>query len=376
MPRVTFGPDLADIQDPAAGGRRRRRRGPEPRALRLAGLAILAASLWTAFTIATFGYLPRYQLPGESFLETADFLEDWQAQGNVATETGVVRLESLDPDETTWLRRTIQLPRGRTSLRLGADVAATGVTGGREDWHQARVYLVQLAPDGAMLWDQPHLLVELSGTTTRHRVEQILETPSAVRSVMLALELSYAVGRFDVANLELALLDEQSLFRLLATILVAGWCLLIPWCVWRVHRSIGGQILRRLLLVTLGLLLAGIFMPASVRQHLIDSLATGFGLDLHSPDMVAHAVIFCLLALLVRCGRPGDPLVLHLACWVLASAVTEVLQMFTADRSPEIGDWLANLVGAGAGLALAELGLRLDRLIERRKRSRLNKTVF
>ena len=84
--------------------------------------------------------------------------------------------------------------------------------------------------------------------------------------------------------------------------------------------------------MTLALLAGGVFMPSVVRQEIIDSLASGFGLRLADPDAFGHALAFALLALLVRSGRPRDPLLLHLACWLLVGAATEVLQLFTPDR--------------------------------------------
>jgi VanZ family protein len=107
-----------------------------------------------------------------------------------------------------------------------------------------------------------------------------------------------------------------------------------------------------------------------VRQELIEGLATGFGLDLPDPDAFGHALVFGLLALLVRVGRPRDPLLLHLSCWLLLAAVTEVLQLFTPDRDPEAGDWLMDALGTTAGLLLAELGLWLQRRLESARRRR------
>jgi VanZ family protein len=50
--------------------------------------------------------------------------------------------------------------------------------------------------------------------------------------------------------------------------------------------------------------------------------------------------------------------------------VTEVLQLFTADRDPEAADWLMDATGATAGLLLAELGLWLQRRLGSARRRR------
>jgi hypothetical protein len=156
-------------------------------------------------------------------------------------------------------------------------------------------------------------------------------------------------------------------------VLVAGWSLLGFWVVERLYHSIRSPTVRGWLLATAAVLLLGIFMPALYRQALIDALAGGFGLDLPDPDAVGHALVFGLLALLVRVGRPRDPLLLHLTCWLLAGALTEVLQLFTPDRDPQAADWLADVAGIGAGLALAELGLLVQRRLAAARRSQKEK---
>jgi VanZ family protein len=110
-------------------------------------------------------------------------------------------------------------------------------------------------------------------------------------------------------------------------------------------------------------------MPAQLRQQLIDGLATGFGMRLADPDAFGHALVFCLLALLVRIGRPRDPLLVHLSCWLLVGAATEVLQLLTPDRSPEAGDWLIAAIGTTLGLALAETGLLIRRRLQRARKA-------
>jgi hypothetical protein len=349
---------------------RRRRRGLSHKQLRTIGVTVLAGVLWTLLTIATFTGLPRYDLPGEPYLDNLDFRDgfrDWETSGIVTldeVELGLATLQNRNPDEAVYLRRTIALPPGQTSLLLSADLETYQVRRGEEPWQAARIYLVQQTRDGAYVWNQPHQLIELVGTTGRQHFEQVFEVPATIHRVLLGIELPYATGRFDVANLRLALLDELPLFRLAATVLVAGWCLLGIWVVSHTMRGIRSPKVRTLLLVTCGAMLAGIFMPATLRQELIDRLASGFGLDVASPDTVGHAMIFALLALLVRSGRRHDPLLLHFSCWLLVGAAAEVLQLLVVDRTPQASDWLADATGACLGLLLAEVGLRLERHLE------------
>jgi hypothetical protein len=341
-------------------------------ALRALSAGIGLATLLALLTIATFGYMPRYRTDGRSVLENADFREGfqgWQIAGLVTldeAELGHAILQNPDPDREVYLRRTIPLPQGPTSLRLSADVATSRVEHGSEPWQTARVYLVQEASDGTRLWDRPNQLVNLVGTTPRQHFEAVFDVAGAPE-VTLGIELPFTAGRMDVANLGLSIVDERLSFRLAATFLVCAWSLLGFRVTSGLYRSIHIPLIRHWLLGMLAVLVVGLFMPAELRRQLIDRLASGFGLWLPDPDAFAHAIVFGLLALLVRIGRPRDPLLVHLSCWLLVGAVVEVLQLLTPDRVPEAGGWLVGAIGTALGLTLAEIGLSIQRRLARAK---------
>ncbi len=353
---------------------RRRRRALSTSALRALAVVVMLATMLALLTIATFVYLPRYQQAGRSVLDNADFREgfrDWEYEGLVTldeAELGLVILQNWDPERAVVLRRTVSLPPGRTSLRLSADIAVRRVEHGAEDWHNARVYLVQQTADGSQLWHAPNRLVNLIGTTSRQHFSTVFEVPGTIPEVVLGIELPFAVGRLELANLELEIVDELPVFRLAAALLICGWSVLAFIVVHRLYDSIRSPTVRGWLLAMLCVGGAGVFMPSVIRQQLIDGLASGFGLNLSDPDAFGHAMVFGVLALLVRAGRPRDPLVLHLSCWLLLGAVTEVLQLFTPDREPEAGDWLMDALGSSAGLLLAELGLLVQRRLHAARR--------
>jgi len=362
----------------ARHGRRARRRKLRAGTLRAIALVVMAAVLLALATLLTFAYLPRYQEDGRPILDNADFRDGfrgWQIEGLVTldeSELGHAVLQNRDPAQAVYLRRSIGLPAGRSYLRLGADIATSRVTRGAEPWQTARVYLVQQTGEGEQLWNQANELISLIGTTSRQHYETVFEVPGTIPDAALGIELAYATGRMEIADLELALVDERPTFRLAATLLICAWSLLGLWVSSNLYHSIRDRTVRAWLLATLGVLGFGLFMPSVLRQRLIDVLAGGFGLELPDPDAFGHALVFGLLAFLVRNGRPRDPFLLHLACWLLVGAVSEILQLFTPDRDAQAGDWLMDALGISAGLLLAELVLALRRRLApaRRKRPR------
>ncbi len=359
----------------SAGRRVARRRTTTWSDYRQAGLTVLAGALLTLLTVAVFNYLPRYALSGRSILTNTDFakgFEGWEVAGLVTldeTELGHAILQNRNPEQSVYLRRRINLPPGRTSLRLSAEISTSRVQRGELPWQTARVYLVQVAPNGRRLWNQPNLLASLVGTVSRQRFEEIFETSGSVSQAILGIELAMATGRMEIADLQLAVLDELPTFRLAASLLIAGWSLLAVWVGIKLFRGIRSTSVRGWLIVTGGVLGLGLFIPSFMRQELLDAITRGLGFELSDPAALGHAVVFGVLAFLVRYGRPRDPLLLHVSAWMLAGAATEVMQLFTADRRADAGDWIADAAGAMAGLILAEVALMLDRRLRRSRRA-------
>ena len=50
--------------------------------------------------------------------------------------------------------------------------------------------------------------------------------PGTIPEAVLGIELAYATGRMEIANLELEVVEERPLFRLVATLLICGWSVL------------------------------------------------------------------------------------------------------------------------------------------------------
>jgi hypothetical protein len=343
--------------------------------------AMLATLFLIALTVVVFTMLPRFVAPGQPLVENLDFehgFRGWSANGLVTldeTARGQATLRNLDPDEAVYLRRLIELPPGRTYLLVGAEIAAHEIEAGAEPWHRARIYLIRRTGDGTYLWDQPYDVVRLAGSAERHQVERVIPIAASVPEVMLGIELPYATGVLQVAGLRLEQVDERPSFRLAATLVVAGWCLLVAWTTIGAINSIRRPKVRLLLLLTLAVPLALILIPAGIRRVLVDGTLTGFGLDGLAPDTLGHLLILASLAFLMRCGRPGDPVLLHLAGWFLAGVSFELLQIFTADRQPDLAEWLADASGIVIGIVMAEIGIAVDRVLEMPSKKRKKKPL-
>lgn len=364
---VRAGDAMASEDERGPSARRQRDRHHRMVAATIAVVVVLALA-----TVLTFRHLPRYDLPGRSILTNGDFHDGfagWQIEGLVSldeTEVGRAVLQNRNQQGSVYLRRALRLPPGPTSLRLAADVATDRVDRGTEPWQTARVHLVERSPDGDYLWDQSQELVGLVGSTSRQHYERIFAIPDRLSEVMLGIELPHATGSLEIAALEVAVVEERPMFRLVAALVVCGWSLVAFWVVTGIYGTLRSPALRGWLLATLAVALVGALVPERVRQQALGVVVDGLGLTHADPVAFGHTMLFGSLAFLIRLGRPRDPILVHLACWLVLGAVVEILQLLTTAGAPDVGDWLAAAVGAVLGVGLGDIALHVRRWIELR----------
>ncbi|MGI9437721.1 MAG: VanZ family protein, partial [Geminicoccaceae bacterium] len=322
--------------------------------------AVVATVTMITVTILVFQLLPRYQQIGDALLTDPPFpigFDGWQQEGFVEldpTSPDHVVLENDDPAGRAFLRRVIPLPPGPSLVLLRADVETERVRSGTELWQRARVYLARLDADGDPPWSEPHHLFRLRGNKSPRRFTQIFEMPDQVSQALLSINLTNATGRMTVGNLELSVVEEQATFRMVKFALIGAWGLLLLAVAVATFRSIPSMEIRLWLGGMAGLFLVALLLPGEIRNQLLAGLPLLSSLGISDPDVIGHAVVFAIMAGLVRWGRPKDPFWLHVALWVLVGIATEVLQLFTLGREASVVDFAVDMGGMLLGLTLAE----------------------
>lgn len=335
-------------------------------ALRLgrgAWLMLVAAALM-AVTVLVFRDLPRYRLPGRPLLTDPAFqdgLAEWQQHGLVRPDRAVpgrVVLQNREPTESAWLERVFELPPERNFLWLSASAQARAIKPGPQPTARGRIVLAQIDALGRLQWQRPHALAELDGTSSPQSFNAVFAVPSTIPQVMLGLHLRQATGELMVEGLRLELVSERALFRLAATSVVAAWCLLAALTLHRLRRSLEPFELQLWFGGACGMLGGALMLPASWRQVVLEDLGRGLALPGHIVGPLALALVFALLAGLVRLGRPEDRLWLQLTGWLLTATAAEVA-LLTIDHLPQPGRWLFAVAGSLAGLTAIAISRRL-----------------
>ncbi|HET6519634.1 MAG TPA: hypothetical protein VFG47_07405 [Geminicoccaceae bacterium] len=320
-------------------------------------------------TLALFTAAPRYHAVGDDLLRNgtfADGLEGWSATPGVTLEARapVVILTNPDRGEMVGLQQTLDLPGERPlSLRLSAEVAIERVIPGPERWDTARLLLVPIDAEGHHLWGRPHNLMLVSGTGSWRRYTRVFEMPAGAPRALLAAGLSGASGRMWVRDVGLLEVVERGDFRLVAGGMRVLWVVVLGWVGLGVWRAVEPGP-RRLVLAGAALAVAAVaLVPDELRTGAIAWALGPLVAGMRNPDAVGRFALFALLAVVARAVRPSDPAWFLLLALGLFAAATEMAQFFLAEppEADDFVDWLADLAGAGAGLALAGFARRLWR---------------
>ncbi|MGI9498896.1 MAG: VanZ family protein [Geminicoccaceae bacterium] len=330
---------------------------------RRGALALLGILLVT-LTAATFMLLPRYQPLGAPLLADPGFeagLTGWQQAGSIVQDPddpARVTLESQDAETRTRLVRDIDLPPGDTLLVLRAQVQGENVVSGPEIWESARIYLARLDADGQPDWKADHDLFDLAGTTDIRNYSRAFSIPAEVETVRLGIELKNTTGRLTVSQLELIAAERPRMFVIAAGGLLLAWGALILYTAIRTLKGIRSASIRLWLGIVFALSIAALMLPGHFYEIGLIRFVEPLGINV---DAAGHGIMFALLALLVRMGRPFDPFWLHVGAWSLIAVASEVLQLFTFDREPSMDDLWADGLGIFIGLVLAETARRMRR---------------
>ncbi|MGI9507761.1 MAG: VanZ family protein [Geminicoccaceae bacterium] len=334
------------------------------------GVFALLSILLVALTAATFLLLPRHDVVGDPLIAEPGFepgLTDWQRAGLVTQDSddpGRVVLESIDPGARTHLIRDIVLPPGKTMMILRAQVQGHDVVPGPKPWDTARIYLVQIDANGEPDWSDDHNLFTLSGTTDVRNYRRVFSIPDGVEKARLAIEMKKATGRFTVNGLELTVVEYRMTFLIAVGFLLAAWSILVLYIGSKTFSGIESKRIKHALGVVCALSLIALMLPGGLHRAGAVSLSAWLGIGEIGIDAIGHAIMFTVLALLVRLGRPSDPLWLHVGVWLLIAIASEFLQLFTIGRDPSLDDLWVDGFGILLGLTLAEIMGRMQRSLK------------
>ena len=331
-------------------------------------------------TTGLFKFVQRYEPCGTELLQNANFqqgLTYWKvhgARGAVSVFSGIVTLKNSDASRSVSIRQTLPVPSGQSKLMLMAEVSTEGVEGGVEPWHKASLYLVGRNRGGEFLWKHSHMVMTLEGTRGWRCFSQVFPVIEEAVEFVVGIELGHATGMMQVRNLSLVPVKELSGFGIAVYGLLTCWCAVFLWVGISIIRSARPNIAYGFLIVVMVFIIFSVLVPGPMKTQFLGVLQGEYAklisfLSAELPwahdlegvgartmpfalDKMGHFTLFAILAIFMRLARPKDWLVAQVLYLMLFAATTEVLQFFTIERGPRVGDWLFDVSGLAFGLVL------------------------
>lgn len=326
----------------------------------------LLATLALAFlTFALHSHVGRYRAEGAN-LAPALGAPGWAMQGAVTVSEGVATIRNDDPAGSAGLQFDLPGVSSETYLELSATARTVDVGRGRLGWQQARLILGSRDAAGNLRWGLPHEAMRVSGSRPWRLYTRVLHVPPSP-SLLLSAHLVNATGQFQIRDIAIRAAVVKPGFDPAADALKALWMLL--GLAWLVPLARAARTDTRLWLVPAAMvaILVATVAPQEGRLLVRAAIATlnpglreapgvveaGQAIVVQGPNMLwvaidkaGHFAAYAGLAALVLLLAPGwVPFLLVL----FFAALTEVLQLFGADRGPALFDVLVNMAGALTG---------------------------
>jgi len=336
------------------------------RGLPAAPLLIGATLLLVSLTLLHFHGIPRFQPAGQ----LVTYLE-----------TGPVRLDASG-DDSASARVEIMHPRqGAAFLQIESRLAATAIVRGTRSWQQGRLVALQVRPDGRLRLDLPHVVARLSGDRPGRSYRATFRMAEDTVAVLLRAEILSPKGTLHLQGLRLQPLAERPGFSggsmfiagcwLLLALMISGWVIESGR-----HRRWRPGLVYLFAAPTLLLSAAPATVTAPLRLGVARNLdlagmagQTGraaeaaLSTNLFSLAKTGHVLMFATVgmafAFAIGWQRAvgGRRFLLALGLSACFGGVTEMLQLFSPNRTATLFDISINLVSGTGGVLIATLAL-------------------
>ena len=330
----------------------------------------------------------QHQATGPNLLRNPDFksgLTGWQATSGatVSTQTddrhgGILAITNTPSNikQSSSVTQTVHVPHGHQLLILSCDARTLNVVPGKKPWEKARVALFPLTVEGMPRYDTPHTLAVLEGTTSWARFEQVFRVPEEAVTVSAAAQMLHSSGRLEVRRIALRSAVENPSSSQWRLVLMLVWLIAGLWIVWPLLRITREWIGRTGILVTGGIILAGVLMPESMKYTMTpswlrpESEASGlfradlllalapFRFELLPAELsiykLAHFLLFAIIGYLLVARRPyAAPVWMQTVMLILFALATESMQVLASGRGGSLGDVVIDMSGACCGMFIA-----------------------
>lgn len=331
---------------------------PGARPLRIFIAANISALLLCVATWTVFVGIGHYREVGGELLVNGDFsrgMSGWLFRNVAPPVDGRLVITSTD-HETPHVVEQILDPSPSGYIRVSVRGVLSGVVAGPAGWHLARVDVIGHRRGGDWAGGSPLKIWTGTGTGALDDVSGVAFLPSSrFDRIKVSCELTGATGQFVVDGVSAIPVEPRPLIGALKQAVMVGWVVLGVLVSFALL-GFGGW---RVALVPVSGAALLLFVPDAPRlvvHDFVESITSDLSLD--------HLVLFTGLsaALLYKTLQYPWKSAIYRVIGLLTLAIClEFVQYYLPGRTPEVVDFLSNVVGICLGAVSVTLFARLGR---------------
>ncbi len=324
---------------------------------------LVATILLIVTTLHLSESIPRYQVTnsaGESGLAVKTGRDAWNISltGNVSFSVAEnsIKIESQRRETTVTASQLLnRVIAPDEVVQLKAKIKVANVSTGQKSWEAARVILVGMDENGTPMYQVPHVLAALNGTSDWMEYSGYLHGVAGAVNQRLEIQLAGVTGVAWVKDIRLQSVKPTDRYQRFSQFFLLMWLGLCLWVFLTALPYIRSSANVKWLPLLACLTLAGTLMPAEIKHQI------GAVFDLYLPWMggeeaiykVGHFISFFLLACAFFVQAPSkEAIVRRMWCLAYLALATESLQLFVMGRTFRWSDIAIDLAGVSAGLFL------------------------
>lgn len=355
--------------------------------------------LLTVITHSLFSFTERYEPITAELLSPVygDVDSRWIKQGSVTMDhhARTITLSNNDPKKNAVAFQEVELPDGVTQLMLKGDISTTAVAPGLKSWERARVVFLALDSRGKWI-PAVHEAIALDGNNPPQQFSHLFILPDNTSKLRVAVQLLKATGLLRVSNLTLTGVEEQPTFTVARRLLMGCWVIFLTWSSALVVLGSEKSLAHLFTLFFAMAILGGTLISLQMKSEVTHQLEAGMNFsankvwktlaeanqttveeaavvqkpsenksvitleEMHISSW-SHGILFMLLTIAALAAFHR-----HKRVWLLFLAssyavITETLQYFAVQRTPNLVDLSIDLTGIITGLLLLTIWQRMKK---------------
>ena len=323
------------------------------------------ALVLSLLTISLYSFLEEYTPIGPQILKNEHFENDlnfWVKVGNnisfdLKHYKDVVLIDTSKTGTTSRIfqqHNADQLPQ---QLLFTAHIKTASIKPGAKGWQKARIILVAMDSSGKAIWNTPHTLTAIDGTTPWKRYSASFTKHPKAASYQVRAEINQTTGRIWIDKLSLRKAELSNTFAILKFGLIIGWFMFFTYFLITFINTPKGEKTLLSALIPGVIILTGTLIPMNASINLktyplINYLFTNFS---------GHLASFMILSFIIFLFHTHKLYQTFLAL-VIFAAISEILQLFVTSRATNISDlfdFFVDCIGITFGFVAVYLFNRL-----------------